>query len=125
MVLRGYGTRHCSSIEPMPIIDIRRHSLTKKGASRGRGSHLSHAGVDLARAIGTYSEDYDISHGRIIEAGLVAAIPQGNFAGWGPPFQHGEGVRLAYANGGFSVVQFLRVKTSGDETQTIAYSDST
>ena len=30
------------------IVEVRRHSLTKKGAERGHGSHLSQAGVVLA-----------------------------------------------------------------------------
>ncbi len=33
-------------------LEIRRHSLTKKGPARGRGSHLSAQGVALARAVG-------------------------------------------------------------------------
>jgi broad specificity phosphatase PhoE len=33
-------------------LEIRRHSLTKKGAARGRGSHLSAEGVALARLVG-------------------------------------------------------------------------
>jgi broad specificity phosphatase PhoE len=33
-------------------LEVRRHSLTKKGESRGRGSDLSAEGVALARAIG-------------------------------------------------------------------------
>jgi broad specificity phosphatase PhoE len=36
----------------MRWLEVRRHSLTKKGASRGRGSHLSAEGVALARAVG-------------------------------------------------------------------------
>ncbi|TDC44064.1 histidine phosphatase family protein [Micromonospora sp. KC213] len=36
----------------MRWLEIRRHSLTKKGEARGRGSHLSAAGVSLARAVG-------------------------------------------------------------------------
>lgn len=33
-------------------LEVRRHSLTKKGAARGRGSHLSAQGVALARTVG-------------------------------------------------------------------------
>lgn len=33
-------------------LEIRRHSLTKKGTARGRGSHLSARGVALARVVG-------------------------------------------------------------------------
>ena len=36
----------------MRWLEVRRHSLTKKGAARGRGSHLSGPGITLARAVG-------------------------------------------------------------------------
>ena len=36
----------------MRWLEVRRHSLTKKGAARGRGSHLSAEGVMLARLVG-------------------------------------------------------------------------
>jgi broad specificity phosphatase PhoE len=36
----------------MRWLEVRRHSLTKKGPARGRGSHLSAQGVALARAVG-------------------------------------------------------------------------
>ncbi len=36
----------------MRWLEVRRHSLTTKGAERGRGSHLSASGVALARAVG-------------------------------------------------------------------------
>jgi broad specificity phosphatase PhoE len=36
----------------MRWLEVRRHSLTKRGEARGRGSHLSAQGVALARAVG-------------------------------------------------------------------------
>jgi hypothetical protein len=36
----------------MRQLEVRRHSLTKKGPTRGRGSHLSREGVALARTVG-------------------------------------------------------------------------
>ena len=36
----------------MRWLEVRRHSLTRKGAARGRGSHLSAEGVVLARLVG-------------------------------------------------------------------------
>jgi broad specificity phosphatase PhoE len=36
----------------MRWLEVRRHSLTKKNAGRGRGSHLSAQGVALARLVG-------------------------------------------------------------------------
>ena len=168
----------------MRVLEIRRHSLTKKGTGRGSGSHLSQEGVALARQIGQTAGPFDrvlvspvprtietaiamgfavddvlpalgpedgklfaevghherwtweqpfvefdrlvrlggvtallgqlqveawrrilaslpagghalaISHGRVIECGLVACLPQADYAAWGAPFRHCEGVRL-------------------------------
>ena len=44
----------------MPTIEIRRHSYTKKGESRGKGSHLSAEGVALAREIGHHIGPFDL-----------------------------------------------------------------
>ena len=179
-------------------IEIRRHSYTKKGDARGKGSHLSAQGVTLAREIGNHIGPFDlvltshipraletaiamgfavdeqldslgdfppevieeighherwdweypfstfallverggptarmgkrqqeawmnalestpangsvlvISHGRIIESGLVTCVPSGDFASWGAPFLHCEGVKMNYAEGRFSDAQFRR-----------------
>ncbi|MFI7707916.1 histidine phosphatase family protein [Nonomuraea sp. NPDC049480] len=43
----------------MRWLDVRRHSLTKKGEARGRGSHLSAGGVALARSIGSGAGPYE------------------------------------------------------------------
>lgn len=37
----------------MRFLEVRRHSFTKKGDARGRGSHLSREGVAAARAVST------------------------------------------------------------------------
>jgi broad specificity phosphatase PhoE len=44
----------------MRTLDVRRHSLTRKGKGRGFGSHLSQEGVRLARAIGEASGPFDL-----------------------------------------------------------------
>jgi broad specificity phosphatase PhoE len=182
----------------MPTLTILRHCYTKKGASRGKGSHLSQAGVEQARRIGATLGPFDmvltstiprtletalamgfavddqlaalgeiplavwdeighherwewedpfahfaaiiaqngataalgrqqlqiwwqtvqglpedgaaliISHGRIIEAGLVCCFPQADFPTWGQPFQHGEGIALAYEAGQWLLAHWLR-----------------
>ena len=184
----------------MRSIEIRRHSYTKKGAARGKGSHLSAEGVALARMIGATIGPFDliltspsprtletaiamgfavddqldalgdiapevvdkighhdrwtwetpfvrfaqvvaqagatarmgqrqqqawvqalesvppdgrvlvISHGRVIEVGLVTCLPDGDFAVWGIPLRHCEGVRMQYVAGRFTDVHFLRVQ---------------
>jgi broad specificity phosphatase PhoE len=40
------------SLGDMRWLEVRRHSLTKKGPARGHGSHLSADGVALARSVG-------------------------------------------------------------------------
>jgi broad specificity phosphatase PhoE len=182
----------------MQTLEVRRHSFTKKGEGRGKGSHLSAEGVALAHAIGQQLAPFDrvftstiprtletalalgfavddqlaalsdispevlaeighhdrwswpepfvkfaqlvkqggptaqlgqgqrqvwaealasapesgrvliISHGRVIEAGLVAALPNCDFSAWGQPFSHCEGIRLSYTAGEFRDVEFLR-----------------
>ena len=51
-----------------------------------------------------------ISHGRVIESGLVSSVPDGDFASWGKPFHHGEGVRMQYYAAQFHNVEFQRLK---------------
>jgi broad specificity phosphatase PhoE len=170
----------------MRSLEVRRHLYTKQSSARGRGSHLSQAGVELARAIGStigpfayvatsevprtletalamgfavddavdlggglweaaqvefahrvqrdnsqlYARymrliDADgavatlgrrqvelwhtlisripegaqallISHGGLIEPGLVATLPDWPHTRWGRGFRHGEGVRLRH-----------------------------
>jgi len=185
-------------IDTMRLIEVRRHSLTKKGEGRGKGSHLSPEGVALARKIGGEIGPFDlvltslvprtqetaialgfavddqlealgdlspavqeeighherwaweepfvtfahlvqkggptarmgerqreawvralesvpadgrvliISHGRIIESGLVTCLPDGDFSAWSPAFRHCEGARMTFAEGQFQAVQLLR-----------------
>lgn len=179
------------------IAEIRRHSYTKKGGERGRGSHLSAEGVRLARRVGDAmgpfakvvasdvprtletavamgfavdeilpfpdSVEWDavigeigwhalweterpfaqiaetmasrpqtarmsayyaarwlraaladqpvlfVSHGQLMETGLVACLPEADHAAWGRPFAHCEGARLFVHDGAFSDVEFLRL----------------
>ncbi|MFI6815354.1 histidine phosphatase family protein [Nonomuraea sp. NPDC050328] len=51
-------------------LDVRRHSLTKKGPARGRGSHLSAEGVALARLIGAGAGPYE----RVVTSGSPRAV---------------------------------------------------
>ncbi len=185
----------------MRSIEIRRHSYTKKGEGRGRGSHLSAEGVALARELGHHMGPFDlvltshsprtletalamgfavtdqlevlgeitpevveeighherwswgqpfvrfaefverdgptaimgrrqrdawqqaleaappngkmliISHGRVIESGLVTCLPDADFSAWGASFGHCEGVKMDYAEGRFTNIQFRRIPT--------------
>ena len=50
-----------------------------------------------------------ISHGSLIEVGLVACFPHGDHAAWGPPFDKCEGARLTYQDGAWVALELLRV----------------
>jgi broad specificity phosphatase PhoE len=55
-----------------------------------------------------------ISHGRVIEAGLVTAVSGGSYASWGKPFGHCEGVRLNFDAGRFTDVDIVRLHHPAD-----------
>lgn len=50
-----------------------------------------------------------VSHGRVIEAGVVACFPHTDYSTWGPPFDRCEGLRLVYDGGGWTGRELLRV----------------
>jgi hypothetical protein len=50
-----------------------------------------------------------VSHGGIVEAGAIGALPQADHASWGPIFGYCEGVRLHWNDGEFTDVDILRV----------------
>jgi len=50
-----------------------------------------------------------ISHGRVIETGLVTLIPDGAFASWDRPFSHCEGASLTFEADGSVTIELLRV----------------
>lgn len=50
-----------------------------------------------------------ITHGGVIELGVVACMPDADAAQWGPAASYCEGVRLAFDNDDFIDVEILRV----------------
>lgn len=52
-----------------------------------------------------------ISHGGLIEPGLVAALPTWRHAEWGRGFKHGEGARLWHDGTGFIDAEILHATT--------------
>jgi broad specificity phosphatase PhoE len=182
-------------------LEVRRHAATEKGERRGRGSHLSQAGITAARNLGDtigpfafvvtsdvprtletalamgfavddcvdmggphfeaasreiahhqwwetpdpfalwkeyIAEDgaiaalarYQealwrnavgrvtqggaalvISHGGLIEPGLIACVPNSDHCAWGRPFENLEGVRLQIEDSVWVAVELLRVES--------------
>jgi hypothetical protein len=96
----------------MRWLEVRRHSLTKKGAARGRGSHLSGSGVRLARGVGAElgAVAYVLTSAspRAIEPTLVACLPEAGHGSWGAPLGHCDGARLGFDGERFVSIQFRR-----------------
>jgi hypothetical protein len=82
----------------MRWLEVRRHSLTKKGPARGRGSHLSAEGVALARCRTGSTPSC-----------LAAA---GGWRRWPRPTGC-DGARLGFDGSGFVGVEFLRAPGLG------------
>lgn len=61
----------------MRTIEIRRHTYTKKGEGRGKGSHLSAEGVALARRIGGEIGPFDLVVTSTVPRALETALAMG------------------------------------------------
>jgi broad specificity phosphatase PhoE len=83
--------------------------VARDGATAHMGRRQQEAWVQALEAVPPNGRVLVISHGRVIESGLVTCFPHGDFAAWGAPFQHCEGVRLRYEAGQFTDVHFLRI----------------
>jgi broad specificity phosphatase PhoE len=83
------------------------------GPTTRMGERQREAWVRALESVPTGGRVLIISHGRIIESGLVTCIPNGDFAAWGASFQHGEGVRMTFAESRFQGVELLRVLPRG------------
>ena len=78
------------------------------GPTAELGKRQRHAWTQALAAVPNNGKVLIISHGRIIEVGLVSCLPSANYATWGAPFQHCEGVRLGYDGSQFGDMHFLR-----------------
>jgi broad specificity phosphatase PhoE len=85
------------------------HFVRQGGPTARMGERQRDAWVQALESVSSSGRVLIISHGRIIESGLVTCIPDGDFAAWGPSFHHCEGVRMTFAEGLFQGVQLLRV----------------
>src|SRR5262249_50301630 len=73
--------------------------VAQGGATPHMGKRQQQAWVQALESVPPDARVLVISHGRVIEAGLVTCLPDGDFAAWGVPLRHCEGVRMQYAAG--------------------------
>ncbi len=84
--------------------------ISRDGATAHMGKHQQALWVKALESVPTNGNVLILSHGRIIEAGLVTCVPDEDFSRWGAPFHHCEGVRMKYHEGRFTDVQLLRIE---------------
>ena len=85
------------------------HFVRQGGPTTRMGELQRETWVRALESVPTGGRVLIISHGRIIESGLVTCIPDGDFAAWGPSFRHCEGVRITFDEGRLHGVELLRV----------------
>jgi broad specificity phosphatase PhoE len=84
--------------------------LVQQGGATARlGRAQADAWRAIVRALPEGGRALVISHGSIIEVGLVACFPRHDHAAWGPPFDKCEGARLTYQEDDWSALEQLRV----------------
>jgi broad specificity phosphatase PhoE len=82
----------------------------KHAAAHARG--LSKLWRELITLAGDGGSVLVITHGGVIEMGVVACLPQADAAAWGRAASYCEGARLAFENDAFVEAQILRVNLS-------------
>jgi broad specificity phosphatase PhoE len=85
------------------------HFVRQGGPTTRMGERQREAWVRALESVPSGGRVLMISHGRIIECGLVTCIPDGEFKAWGASFNHCEGMRMTFEEGRFQGVQLLRL----------------
>lgn len=86
----------------MRTVDLQRHSFTKKGDDRGRGSHLSGEGVRAARRV------LVVGHGGWLESVVARLVAPDVATTLGGSFWHLDGIRMAVSPTSVTVEAFAR-----------------
>jgi broad specificity phosphatase PhoE len=83
--------------------------IRQGGATARLGRAQADAWRSIVRALPEGGRALVISHGSIIEIGLVACLPRHDHVAWGPPFDKCEGARLTYQDDAWVALELLRV----------------
>ena len=92
-----------------PFVEIAR-IIDENGAARGVASTIADAWTALARQLPEQGRALAVSHGGVMELGLVGCLPGVDQATWGQPFSHCEGFELLFDRDRFVEVSFLRFR---------------
>lgn len=86
--------------------------VQRNGPTAEMGYRQREAWQQALESVPTGAHVMIVSHGRVIESGLVTCFPGIDFNLWGAPFKHCEGVVMNYADGLFSNPQLRRIPKS-------------
>jgi broad specificity phosphatase PhoE len=88
-------------------------TMAKRGGATTRlGEAVRTAWLDASHRAGAGGSALVVTHGRVIETGLVTCFPDAHHHLWGAPFNHCEGVRLQLDGDRFLVPELLRLQQS-------------
>lgn len=82
--------------------------VSRGGPTARMGRQQRETWVNALESVSPNGSVLVISHGRVIESGLVTCVPNENFTSWGAPFRHCEGVKMEYVEGHFRNIQLIR-----------------
>jgi broad specificity phosphatase PhoE len=87
--------------------------IQQGGATARLGRAQAAAWAAIVRALPEGGRALVISHGSIIEIGVVACFPRHDHAAWGSPFDKCEGARLTFEDDDWIGLELLRVSGYG------------
>jgi broad specificity phosphatase PhoE len=87
--------------------------IRRGGATARLGRAQAETWRTIIRGVPEGGQALVISHGSIIEVGIVACLPHGDHAAWGPSFDKCEGARLTFEGDEWTALELLRVGDHG------------
>jgi broad specificity phosphatase PhoE len=95
---------------PWPLPFMLYAEVVQKGGAAARYAHqLSSFYTQLVNSLGEGRAALVINHGGILELGVVACLPDADYASWGDAADYCEGARLYWEGGKFVNSEVLRV----------------
>jgi len=94
-----------------PFDHIAANLPTWPQASR-MGEYYAEAWTRITRSLSSGESALVVSHGQLMEVGLVSAVPSADRSLWGSCFSHCEGFRMRMEADAFESVEIVRVQAN-------------
>ena len=103
---------HRTSRDDEQLYESHLELMNQAGAVAALGRRQAELWVQIVFNVPDGAQALLISHGGLIEPGLVAALPTWLHAEWDRGLKHGEGARLRHDGSGFIDAEILHATTS-------------